>query len=74
VFFLASAPELFGRDQAPDELCPRQFTVSAEYSFGRSNYSEDTTIDLSPLEGVLVVQDALIEQLSRIVDRLDRMG
>lgn len=59
-----------GVDEA---LCPKVFTVRAQYSYGGRTYLENNTIDLRPMLHSAAIHDAVGEEIKRLRESLEKM-
>jgi hypothetical protein len=73
VFILGVGGKIFapGTDES---LCPKVFTVSAEYSFSGKQYAEQTTIDVRPMLHSTAVQDPVATEIERLRQSLERLS
>jgi hypothetical protein len=67
-FILGVGHTLFA---ASEDLCPRVFTVSAEYASGLRRYAEDHSVDLRPLVHSSVVHDPVAEEVEKLRKSLE---
>lgn len=68
IFILGVGHTIFA---AAEELCPRVFTVSAEYGSGLRSYAEEHTVDLRPLMHSTVVHDPVAEEVEKLRKSLE---
>lgn len=74
-FALGSAPAIFSDDAS--QLCPKKFSITANYQFGNIHYKENNTIDLRPLYGSIVIDDPIareIKTLSKSIEKWIKLG
>ena len=72
LFDLGMGHEIFAAG-ANQTVCPHTFTVSAEYRYGTSKYSEQTHVDLRPYVGTSVPQHPIVEELERVRKSIDNL-
>ena len=72
VFNLGVGGKVFSPDVG-DELCPKVFTITAEYEFGGKSYREPTTLDIRPMLRGSVVQDPVATELEKLRQSLERL-
>lgn len=69
-FFLGIGHTVMGDSVA----CPRQFSVTAEYTFDRERVEEETVVDLSPYLRYDVSKDPISNQLEKINSTLTKIA
>lgn len=67
-FILGVGHTIFG---ASDDLCPKVFSVHADYGSGSKGYSELHTVDLRPLMHSSVVHDPVAEEIEKLRKSLE---
>lgn len=63
VFMLGVGFKIFLADEA---LCPKVFSVKAEYKFGEQAYSENNVIDMNPMVHAMAVNDPVASELEKL--------
>jgi len=56
-----------------DTVCPKVFTITAEYSFGGKRYSERNTIDLRPLLHSTADHDPVGNEVKKLRESLEKL-
>jgi hypothetical protein len=56
-----------------ETVCPKVFTVTAEYSFGGKTYSERNTIDLRPLLHSTTDHDPVGDEVKKLRESLEKL-
>jgi hypothetical protein len=59
-------------DGIDESLCPKVFTVHADYAFGEQKYSERNTIDLRPMLHSSVIQNPVADELKGLRESLEK--
>jgi hypothetical protein len=73
VFILGVGGKIFA-PSVDESLCPKVFSVRAEYSHAGATYIENTTVDVRPMLHSSVVQDPVATELERLRQSLERLG
>ncbi len=56
-----------------ESVCPKLFTITAEYSFGGKRYNERNTIDLRPLLHSSAEHDPIAEEVKKLRESLEKV-
>jgi len=72
LFDLGMGFEIFKSD-ADLKICPHTFTVTAEYQHAKTQYSEQTHVDLRPYMGTSVPQHPIVEELDKVKKSIDKL-
>jgi hypothetical protein len=56
-----------------ETVCPKVFSVAAEYSFGGKRYSEQSTIDLRPLLHSSAEHDPIADEVKKLRESLEKV-
>lgn len=59
--------------ETDETICPKVFTVTAEYSFGGKTYNERNTIDLRPLLHSTADHDAVGDEVRKLRESLEKL-
>ncbi len=69
VYGLGHGGQLF-TDKYDENITPRQFTITAKYSYLNKDVEEKTTIDLMQYRGTVIYSDAQVKELINIDSKL----
>jgi hypothetical protein len=72
-FALAIAPNLFN-ESADEQVTPKQFSITAEYSYGDNVVNEINVIDLRPYFMADILQDPHAKKLKEIKDEISKIS
>lgn len=67
-FVLGVGHSIFAVD---DEICPKLFSVQAEYQFGAKAYIEANIVDLRPLVHSSAIQDPVADEIKKLRESLE---
>jgi hypothetical protein len=56
-----------------EALCPKVFSVSAQYQYAGHTYDEDNTIDFRPMLHSAAMQDPVAEEVKRLREALEKL-
>jgi hypothetical protein len=71
-FILGVGHAIFA-DRVDESLCPKVFTISAQYSFAGRRYEERNTIDLRPLLQSTAIHDPIAEEVKNLRESLEKV-
>ena len=57
---------------ADETLCPKVFSVKAQYKFGGHYYDENNTIDFRPMLHSAAMQDPIAEEVKRLRESIEK--
>lgn len=71
-FILGVGHTIFANN-VDDTICPKVFSVSAEYSFAGKQYKERSTIDLRPLMNSSAEHDPVADEVKKLRESLEKL-
>jgi hypothetical protein len=69
-FVLGVGHTIFAVD---DSVCPKLFSVQADYRFGAKAYSEANIVDLRPLMNSSAIQDPVADEIRKLRESLEKV-